>query len=403
VSSGGAAAARLGVALVLVAASLGSSCGAPGEPLFPSYVPPGPYDQLSDRAWAAVVEARAHWDAGDLRLARASLRRIASEFPRNIHVGVLVQELELELRGYGVALPDLGLFGDATRDEDAAVALRRHYRELAERAPTPERLVLAARLESDDPAARSLLERALGLDPDCAWAHYGAAFVALRQERFQGAKVELDRALELDPRHLPARRLRARMLASSAPADVAAEALDRWLDDARGNPFVRPLEIAEAEFDLALLSADTGDHERVETLCAGLLEGGLVDSASVYLILAATRIEQDEIASALEAARRASRAAPTDTLAHLQRALILQDWMAQPEKAYDAWVRTLEAANRTYETRTEAVERPKPSTIRDAQLWLFARTRLARLKAAGVHGELDEDEEVLAGDAEASP
>jgi len=388
VRGGGAGLARL---VLLVAAGLTgllAACASTGEPLFRPFARTGPYNELSGNAWEQVAEARIAWDSGDLRLARATLLRVAADFPRHIYVGVMIQELELELLGYKVALPDLGFYKSALIAEgvDRPAMLRRYYRDRADRAPSPENYVLAARLESDLPAARSLLMRALDLDPECAWAHYGAAHVAFQSGDYREARARLASQVELDPGLLPARRLRVRMLASSESGDVAIQALDRWLKDARKSLFVRPKELAEGEFDLVLLLADTDEYERVEELAAKLLEDGFVDSTSVYLVLAATRIADDHIVTALDAAKRASRSSPSSTLAHIQRALILENWKQEPVKAFDAWARALEAATGAYDEGLDPSDRPEPGTIRDAQLWLFARTRLARLKLAGVSG-----------------
>ncbi|MFT5284073.1 MAG: tetratricopeptide (TPR) repeat protein [Planctomycetota bacterium] len=370
-----------------------AACSAQGEALFPSFIAPGPYDELSDRAWARVIEARNHWDAGEMRLARADLRFIADEFPRNLNVGVLLQELELDLLRFGIALPDLGLTSDDVRSkpDEGPAMLRRYYREQAETGPTPESLVLAARLESDLPAAESLLKRAIELDEKCAWAHYGAAHVAYRNGKFLKAKEHLERQASLDPRLLPARRLRARVLMTTASAEAAAPALDRWLKDASQSPFVSLFELAMGQFDLALLLVQTEEYDRVEELCAVLLRDGFVDSTSVYLVLAATRVADDRAAEALDAARRASRTSPTSTLAHVQRALILEEWMAEPDKAFDAWSKALEAAEGGTSDDTDVGGRPQPETVRDAQFWLFARTRLARLQAAREAAELSNE------------
>lgn len=385
----------------LASLCLATACNSPGESLFPPFARTGPYDHFSDQDWERVEAARADWDAGELRVARAGLSYVAADNPRNIAVAVMLQELELELLERGTALLDLGIGADAP---DAQERLRRIYRERADQAQTPESLVLAARVEPDAPAARALLRDAVERDPDCAWADYGLSHLAFAAGEFRSAQTTLARALESDPTLLPARRLRARMLARSASADVGLRSTRLWLDDARESPFVRPREVAEAEFDLALLYAQDDQSDEVEEVCARLLEAGLVDPAPVYLILAATRIAEGEVELALRAARNASRVAPHSALAHVQRALVFEDWQARPEKAYDAWVRALEAASgkpqRAPDTRDEpdlvvvepgesgpgARERPDPEGIRDVQLWLLARTRLARLDRRGIRG-----------------
>ncbi len=344
---------------------------------------PGPYDDLPVSALERLEEARADWETGQLRLARARLVALAVEHPRNIPLGILVQEVELEILSSGGELPDLELFGS---DADWSESLRRDYRDRAEATPTPERLVLAARVESDLPAARVLLVRATAADPECAWAHYGIAHLAFREEDFGAGNAALDRALAVDPGNLAARRLQTRSLARSAKTEVAARAHERWLEAARASPFVHSREVAEAEFDLALLYTELGQIDDVEDICARLVAEETLDRAPVYLVLAAARIADGDVEAALEAARRASRLEPLDALAHVQRALILEDWQNRPDRAYDAWVQALEVARGMTTARFSEDSRPRPATMRDAQLWLQARTRLARLERAGVTG-----------------
>ena len=381
----------VGLGLFLVAACVGG-----GEPLFPPIARPGPYNTLSDEDWRRVEEARADWDAGELRVARAALRFVAGDNPRNLDVAVLLQELELALLASGAELADLEqpLGGGATANgesPDALTRLRRLYRDRAENAPSPEGFVLAARLETDVPAARALLDRALELDPVCAWAEYGRAHLLFAADKFREADVALQRALEADPFLMPARRLRSRMLARSATAETAIRATRVWLDAAETSPFVGPVERAQAEFDLAILHAQEHELEEVEKLAAKLLTGGHIDPAPVYLVLAAARISDGDPKGALAAARSASRIAPDQALAHVQRALILEEWQVRPEKAYDAWLRALDAATGTALVPQEGdgsgdADRPDPAGIRDAQLWLLARTRLARMEESGIRG-----------------
>lgn len=370
--------ARAALLLALAPSCLTQGAGAGGRS--------GPYDELPAEGLASLREGTADWDAGQLRIARARLAPLSAEHPRNVPLGILVQELEIEVLERGGELQDLGI---GAADEDWLDALRRRYRERAEAAPTPERLVLAARLEDDGPAAAALLQRALAADPRCAWAHYGLAHLAFGADDFAGGRAALERALELDPANPAVRRLQVRALQRSARREVAASALEEWLADTRGDPYLRPRDRAEAEFDLALLRAEMGRRREVEDLCAGLVADGVLDRAPVFLVLAAARAADGDAEGALDAARRASRIDPDEALAHVQRALVLEDWLERPERAFDAWAQALEVARGAAQgglSAPGASVRPRPGTVRDVELWLQARTRLARLDRRGVRG-----------------
>ncbi len=346
----------------------------------------GPYDALPERSIEKLREVQADWGAGQLRIARAGLLSLLVGHPRNIPLGILLQELEIETLERGRELVDMDIYGS---DVDWDHKLMRWYRQRTDQSPTPERLVLAARLETDGPSARVLLERAVAIDPECAWAHYGLAHLAFQAEDFAGGRAGLERAIQIDPGNLAARRLQTRTLAHSAKKADAIRALELWHEVARDDPFVRPRELAEAELDLAILCAEVGRTDEVEDLCASLISEGIIDRAPVYLVLAASRISAGDSDGALDAASRASRLAPLEALAHVQRALVLEDWEARPEKAYEAWVQALEAARGTAAQNLSgqnAAARPQPATVRDAQLWLQARTRLERLERRGIGG-----------------
>ena len=139
--------------------------------------------------------------------ALAVLAGIRDRDPGNIEVAVLAQDLESAL-----LLDGVDLFGpDHSLAEFAPdVVLRLAYAARAAAEPTVVTEVLRARAETDLRAAATQLERAIELDPTCAWAHYGLSHVLLgdrsRVDRWSGARQSLARALELDPGHVRARR-----------------------------------------------------------------------------------------------------------------------------------------------------------------------------------------------------
>ena len=93
--------------------------------------------------------------------------------PGNIEVAALVQDLEETLLQDGV---DLFAPAHSLLDLAPDVALRQAYAARAAAEPTVVTEILRARGD-DLRAAAAQLERAIDLDPNCAWAHYGLSHV----------------------------------------------------------------------------------------------------------------------------------------------------------------------------------------------------------------------------------
>jgi len=378
--------AALGVGVLLLACRSAPSRGWTADP--------GPNDALSDRNRERVAAACEDWALGRLSVAHVGLRLVLAEVPRNLALASRVQDLELEMLAERLPIEDLeaAIALDPeleARGETSAEQLRRWYRARAETDPSPAAFVLAARLEPDLPSARALLEEALALDPDCVWAHYGLAHTAFRAGEYRSAEDHLASALEIDPGHLPSRRLETLMLARRADEELAIDALELWIERARREALTAPSALLDAELDLAILAARAGDRKRVEELCRALVdEGG--DAASALLVLAATRAAAGDLEGADAAIDRALELEPEGTLPRVHRALVAEARGVDAATARAVWTDVVEQA------RGSALEglagpgarsRPEPVSTREVLFWLRARIRLERLEAAERGGE----------------
>jgi len=290
---------------------------------------PGPYDVLAQEDRAVVVRARRLLDQKESDAARDLLRRLSSEQPGNIPVGRLLQEVELECG----TLPEELLLRARARSESA---------------PSPAALLLAARLESDAALGLEQVERALSLDPLCAWAHYARAHLDARSGRWDAAQASVARALEIDPGHLPSRRLETSLLARNGRRPDAILALLRWLAAAGDDPFVSPSEAALAQLDLAQLLLLEGEHERAFELLSEFDDtpGG---ASRRQCLLAAAEQALGRPRRALDAALLAASEDPGNSLPLVQQALLFEEWLADPAAAREAWRRVLEQARQSGE------------------------------------------------------
>ncbi len=313
------------------------SCrGAPSIDLTPR---PGPYDAIAAEDLGELRGARTHMERDEFDAARASLARLRALYPRNLAVAAMLQDVEIQA---AIAERAAGAEPDARAAAVLSVleSERRRWRRAADEQPSPARLVLAARLEDDVPAALHLLDRALQADPDCIWAHYGRAhFLALRGD-WEGARVSLDRALVLDPGHLPARRLQASLLARVGDPPQAVATLRAWLAAARGDPRTDSKAIAGAELDLALLLLEARRSDEARAVLEGM-ERRSEDPVRDWTALAAAEQGRGEPLAALRLARRAEEASPSDPLPIVQQALIQELWLEDLPAARRAWERLL--------------------------------------------------------------
>ncbi|QDV07795.1 hypothetical protein Poly30_33280 [Planctomycetes bacterium Poly30] len=218
--------------------------------------------------------------------------------------------------------------------------LRRVYAARNDTESTVISFVLAARAETDVIAAETLLGKALELDPTCAWAHYGRSHVLLmdrsRADRWGQAGDALERALQLDPGHLRARRLEAWMQAEEGSRDGAAKNLLRWIELTEDDPRVSVRDAIEARLDLALLFLLAGEDGRAERLLEDL-EGEETGRARRLTLLAVARQEAGNELGALEAALRGQGAEREAALPLMQEALLHELFLGDPEAAEARW------------------------------------------------------------------
>lgn len=266
----------------------------------------------------ALRAARTYYDEGKLEAAVDLLKPVALDARDNLELGFWLQDLEWE-RAEQMG-QETGPFVTA-------------YADRARSDPTPANLILAAR-RMEGPEALALLDGALKLDRDHAWAHYTRAHVLLgersRTDRWSAARAALSRALELDPSHLRARHLEAWILAQEGDVAHASTALERWLDQTRGDPRAAHALRLEAEVDLALMWVRMGLAEEAEALL--LTQAGQeVGRARRLAVMAVAQHEQGRIEESLDTARRAELADPAALLPIVQQALLHGQLAGGPE------------------------------------------------------------------------
>jgi len=305
-----------------------------------------PYSDFDSASRSAFVEARERMEAREWARAHELLAPLARAHPDNIQIGVWNQELELLLLEEGAAEIDPVLAAIAA-DPEPFAALRRSYAQRAESLPSAPAFVLAARLEDDAIAAERLLTRALEIDPECAWAHYGRSHALLRnkgeEDRWQASRAALDRALELEPGHLAARRLQAWMLVQEGSIDAATSALEAWLEATRGDSRVAADQRVRVSLDLAMTFVLAGRANAARQLLVGL-EGTSIGRARRLMILAAAQQALGDELAALDSARRAEGAAETGVLPLVQQALLYQYFIGDLDAADIEWEKVLERA-----------------------------------------------------------
>ena len=247
--------------------------------------------------------------------------------------------------------------------------MRERARGQAEAEPDRLHLLAAARVEDDPAAARAWIERALAQAPDDAWAHYALAHREARDGDWVAAGRRLERALAIDPGHIPARRLETMVLARGADRDEAIAALARWLHNAARDPLVSARELDQARLDLAQLLILDEQAEEARAVLAQLEEPERA-GARVELVFAAVEQAQGRPVRALDAARAAGDQDPRATLSAVQEALLQEDWLGDRAAARAAWERVLARAN-------------EGSDLSSVLSGLRARAALERLGAPG--------------------
>ena len=318
--------------LLLLCAFLATACGStPEGPDYEAAWRAEPELQGADRdRFAAALDELA---AGHSEPARDELLVLAR---RRSEVFVLqrwLQEAEL-----AIARERADYLRTAEHAEglDPLRDLRESYRARAEDTGTATDLLLAARLESDPPAALHLVDRALAADPEEDWAWYGRAHVLVRMGEWSAAREALRRCLELEPRHLAGLRLSAWVQAEAGSRGAAISELERWLALSAGDPTVGQGERDAALLDLALMLLQEGEEDRAETLLIDLADSG-IDAERRHTALAAVYQARDEPLEALKATERARAADPDALMPVVQQALLVENHFDDPQRALELW------------------------------------------------------------------
>ncbi len=282
-----------------------------------------PYDQIPPAAAAEFQAARQRFTQGDVAIARATFERLVETWPDSVVVGIWWQECEAAL--------------------DDVEELRRRSEEKAQNRPSVASEVLAARAQTDPAGAEVWLARAEARDPGCVWVHYGRAFRAAGESRFEPAREALQRALASDPGHLASRRLEAWILARDGATDEARARLAGWVARAASDPRVLPVQLAEARLDLALLELSSGEPSRAEDQLEEL-DAALVPAWRFHAARACTRQASGDLEGARADIEAARALAPSELLPAVQDALFHDDFDADPARARAAWTAVREMA-----------------------------------------------------------
>lgn len=343
---------------LLLLAPLAGGCSLVSKSL-PDYAPSsGPYDRLPEDDRQRVVRARELIETHELERARAVLAEVLGRRPQNMAVASLLQDV------------DLLLAEEPGGGHPSAGELARQALDDARRAPSPVSLLLAARIAPDRDLARGLMDEAIELDPDCAWAHYALAWSLATEGRWHEAQRRVELALALDPGHLSARRLEAGLMARDGDADTI-DAFELWLRITEDEPLVDPAARLAAKLDLAQLHLLDGHERRAREVLLSLADEAPTDARRECLLAAAEHADGHR-RRALAAARRAAEAAPDDPLPMVQQALLLEDSFGDPAAARAAWERVLELSRKESDLAAlilgmrarVALERSSPSVAR---------------------------------------
>lgn len=292
------------------------------------------YDALSPADLRHFADARAEYDAGRHDAARTGFARLAAANPDSIVTGVWLQECELALATSEAPKTP------APNGASALDVLRERYRARANTAPSAASCVLAARLETDDEAAKKLLDRAAELDPACVWVPYARAFFAAKSSLWDDVRKQLEQARAADPGHLPTRWLECWMLARAGRVEEARTSLETWIDKARGDVRVDGKLVLEARVDLALVCVLDDDASDARALLDELEREGR-GGARERLVEAAAEESLGDETRALAAAQSAAELAPRELLPVVQQALLYELWLNDPAAAEAAWTNVL--------------------------------------------------------------
>jgi len=343
--------------------------------------------------------ARQQMNQGDWLGAHERLQALIETFPDVIDLGIAMQDVQAELLAQG-RLPGMkeglskpSLTGPdvphltTLQQFDLQAVLKLWYARRAALFPSVASFVLAARVEGDSAQALELLNRALALDPSCAWAHYGRAYALLSQRdqyRWRNSREALARALDLDPSHVLARRMEAWMLAQEGVTTHAAVALERWLIATEFDPRVGHRSRVEARLDLARIWLTSEDVEPALRELRSM-EGEPYDRERRLLLLAVALTEKGDADGALSVVRQAGLIPDVGVLPKVQEALLLEHWFKDERGALALWKQVMEEASESsdpagllqaFRARV-VVERSERESLRDQ----FERSALGKGKS----------------------
>jgi len=305
-----------------------AACGATG-----AYSPnPGLYDRIP-KAWDdSLFDARRYQEEEELDLAHEILVQLTEEEPRILPVRIFLQEVELELlvkRGragrLSVPVPDKSLEW-----------LSNHYLTEAEGNPTPESLVLAARLAPDADKALELLDQAEALDLRCVWIPYARAWWNFTNYDFTPAEDAVRQAFRLDSGHLPTMRLQAIVLTAAGETGGAIKALELWWRRTKRDPLISAEVRAEALLDLASLKVLAGKPKEALEYLETADPRAIRNEVRLKEVFSAAHEARDDFIQAHEAVRLAREKAPEDPLPLVQEAM-LHARQRNDEAELEAW------------------------------------------------------------------
>ena len=277
-----------------------------------------------EASWAAPLRTLAPELRPELAAARDGVREerwddvlrtlepLVLQSPRNLDVRALAQDARLGRAGGGATavaeeLARLAEMGAALSPGDGAWLRAR------------------ALTRTDKGEARAALEAGLSVDdahPDLHLALAALALEGAEMGRWGMARAHLDRALELDPGHLAARRLQAWMWAEEG-SPVAGEALQRWLSATGSDPRVGHEARVEAALDLVTVRVRAGRVDEAVALLEAL-RGERHDRARRLDLEAVVQADLGDLDLAEALAWASASAQPEATLPWVQLALLAE-------------------------------------------------------------------------------
>lgn len=338
--------------------------------------------------------ARAALEGGRPSEASALLIPLLAAHPDCVVGAILLQEAKIAALPHSQAAPDaLPLTEPDERAKLATLALERSIA-----TGSAVDVLLAARLERDSSAAvrmlQGLLEDPIDADSSLlAWANYALAYHAVLSGDLNKAREGLGAALQAEPGHLHARLLEAKLSSGGTERSDAEALLAHWLERAADAPEVASDEWYAGAVDLAILrvrrSDGAGALEALEALDYNRGAGGepwgaarLAERVRGGLVRAAALASDGDYEQALVVADATLAMAQEVSLAlplgQMQRGMLLERWLNDPEQAAAAWASALDIISEEVQTGSAVGEE-----LNDLLRAIQAQVRLERLVEQG--------------------